>query len=56
MIGEFDKPVKAKQAFYEMASRAEQVNRKAKLRFQRPPYYMYFLESWTTKREDVIDE
>lgn len=47
----FDDPLKKKQAAYEMASRAELTNYMAKIRFKRMPYYMQFLESWTTGKE-----
>lgn len=47
----YDDPLKKKQAAYEMASRAELTNYMAKIRFKRMPYYMPFLESWTTGKE-----
>lgn len=47
----FNDPVKKKQAAYEMASRAELTNLRAKIWFDRPPFYMPYLESWTTRKE-----
>lgn len=47
----FNDPVKKKQAAYEMASRAELTNLRAKIWFDRPPFYMPYLESWTTGKE-----
>lgn len=47
----FEDPIRKKQQAYEMASRAELTNYMAKIRFKRMPYYMPFLESWTTGRE-----
>lgn len=37
---EFKTPIKAKEAFYEMASRAELEDYRAKIRFHREPWYL----------------
>jgi len=37
---EFKSPIKAKEAFYEMASRAELEDYRAKIRFKREPWYL----------------
>lgn len=47
----FNDPINKKQAAYEMASRAELINIMAKVRFDRPPFYMRYLDSWTTGKE-----
>ena len=48
----FDKPIDKKRAFYDMMSKAKNRDRVAQAKFEEPPYYMRFLESWTTKREE----
>ena len=53
---DFRSPVKRKQAFYTMASKEKNRDVVAKAKFDEPPYYMWFLESWTTRREESEDE
>lgn len=55
-MGEFNRPVNAREAFYFAASKAEQTDYYAKLRWNRPPYYMQFLKSWTTNRREEEDD
>ena len=38
---DFESPIDAKNAFYHMASKAELVNRHAKIWFERPAYGIY---------------
>ena len=47
----FDKPIDRKKAFYRMLAKAKDRDIVAKARFDRPPYYMQFLSSWTTGKE-----
>lgn len=48
---EFNDSLTKKQAFYAVASKESLVEHKAKIFYNRPPYYMKFLNSWTTRRE-----
>ena len=48
---DFKSPVKRKQAFYSMASKEKNRDIVAKAKFDRPPFYMQYLESWTTGKE-----
>lgn len=41
---EFDSPISRKNAFYAMASKAQLVEHKAKLAFEREPYYLKFMK------------
>lgn len=56
MFGEFDRPINAKEAFYYAASKAEQTDHRARICWERPPYHMRFLKSWTTNRKEKKDE
>lgn len=48
---DFRDPLKRKQAFYYMASKEKNRDRIAQAKFEEPPYYMRYLQSWTTRRE-----
>lgn len=41
-----------KKACYQMMSEEKNRDYLAKVRFEQPPYYMHFLESWTTNRKE----
>lgn len=52
MMKEFEDPIKKRDAAYEFISKAENIDYRAKIWFERPPYHMRFLKSWTTGREE----
>lgn len=52
MIGEFLDPIKKREAAYEYISKEEVVDWRARISFKRPPYHLFFCESWTTRREE----
>lgn len=54
--GYVNTPAKVRKAFHAMMSKAVNRDRIAQAKFEEPPYYMRFLSSWTTKREEVENE
>lgn len=48
---DFSDSLTKKKAFYLVASKEKLVEHKAKIEFNRPPYYMKFMNSWTTRKE-----
>lgn len=54
--GYIETPSRVRKAFHAMMSKAKNRDRIAQARFEEPPYYMRFLESWTTRREESEDE
>jgi predicted secreted hydrolase len=49
--GYLDTPSKVRKAFHAMMSKAKNRDRIAQAKFEEPPYYMRYLQSWTTRRE-----
>lgn len=52
----FEESINQRKANYNIMSKAELTNRRAKAWFQTPPYYMRDLKSWTTGKEEKEDE
>lgn len=52
----FEESINQRRANYNIMSKAELTNRRAKAWFQTPPYYMRDLKSWTTGKEDEADD
>ena len=50
--GYADTPAKVRKAFHAMMSKSKNRDIIAKAKFEQPPYYMQFLASWTTRREE----
>ena len=56
MIREFSDPIKKHEANYEYMSKAERIDHRAKIWFERPPYHLYECQSWTTRRDEYGKE
>jgi hypothetical protein len=54
--GYANSPAKVRKAFHSMMSRAKNRDRIAQAKFEEPPYYMRFLDSWTTRKEEYTNE